>query len=78
MGSTFLSSGPCYLWSQNLLLVPHLEKNLILVKKSCEDNNVIVEFFSSSFSIKDEQTMTTILVGAAKDGLYQLPLKDGS
>lgn len=50
---------------------------MIYVKKLCKGNSVAVEFFLTTFCVKDSKTKTTILVGRTEDGLYQLPSAQG-
>lgn len=52
----------------DLFHVPQLTKNLILVKKLCSDNNVSIEFFPNSFSVKDLANGMPILEEGVKDG----------
>lgn len=41
----------------NVLLVPHLKKNWISVKRFCKDNSCSITFDGSGFSVKDMKTM---------------------
>lgn len=63
IGYAHLSSEFNALRLKNLLRVPQLEKNLILMKKLCEDNNVSVEFFPNTFCVKDLDSKIIILMG---------------
>lgn len=63
MGHAHLVCASRTLRLQNLLCVPHFEKNLISIKKLCEDNNVSVEFFLNTFFVKDLDSKITILMG---------------
>ena len=39
---------------KNILHVPQITTNLLSVNRLCNDNNVIVEFFSNGFVVKDQ------------------------
>ncbi|GJS86350.1 hypothetical protein Tco_0768986 [Tanacetum coccineum] len=56
----------------NVLLVPDLTKSLLSVPKLTEDNNVSMEFFPKTCSVKTLQGQT-ILRGDKHHGLYRLP-----
>lgn len=58
-----------------MLYVPKINRNLISVHKLCNTNAVSVEFFPSSFQVKDLKTGVRLLCGRAKDELYEWPLK---
>lgn len=51
---------------EDVLYVPYLKYNLILVQKLCHDNNCEVGFDASSVLIKD---MGTILSKSSSDGM---------
>lgn len=53
----------------DLLLVPQLEKNLILVKKLCEDNNV---FVANKFLCEGPRNKTILLHGGTEQGFYKV------
>ena len=57
---------------KNLLLIPSIKKNLISISKFTSNNDVIVEFNSSSYCVKEKLSKTTLLTGTFSDGLYQL------
>ena len=59
---------------KNVLMVPSITKNLISISKFTIENDVIVEFDSTCFYIKDKQSRKILLQGVLKDGLYQLHL----
>ena len=40
----------------NILCVPSIKQNLIFVSKFCKANNASIEFFPSSFVVKDLKT----------------------
>ena len=56
-----------------MLHVPQIQKNLIFVSQFTKDNNVYIEFHSSSFLVKDKATGRVRLRGKPKDGLYIFP-----
>ena len=58
----------------NVLYVPHINKHLISVYRLCNSNGVSVEFFPSSFQVKDLKTGVRLLCGKAKAKLYEWPL----
>jgi len=55
--------------------VPQLQHNLISVKKLCEDNNCVVNFDSSSVSIKDKASGQTLIQESSKGNVYPLSSK---
>jgi len=55
-----------------VLHVPHIQKNLLSVQKSCLDNNVYFEFHLFVFYIKDFNIKALLFSGQSKDGLYIL------
>ena len=72
VGSSLLSSKTQPLLLNNILHVPQITKNLISVSKFTRDNDVIIEFFSDGYLIKDKTTRQVLLKGTLKRGLYQL------
>nr|KAJ0191944.1 hypothetical protein LSAT_V11C800425760 [Lactuca sativa] len=66
------SSSISHLKLPNVLIVPNLTKNLLSVSKLTEDNDVYMEFWPKSFSVKTFQGQT-ILQGDKHEGLYRLP-----
>jgi histone deacetylase 1/2 len=73
IGSTTLSTPTTSFTLNKLLHVPQIQKNLISVSQFTRDNNVYIEFHSSSFLVKDEATGRVLLRGKPKDGLYIFP-----
>ena len=59
---------------KNILLVPSITKNLISISKFTLENDVIVEFDSTCYYIKDKKLKVVLLQGMLKNGLYQLLL----
>ena len=56
----------------NVLVSPHLIKNLISVRTLARENPVNVEFDDYGFSIKDRSTKAVILRSDSPDELYPL------
>jgi len=48
-------------------------KNLIYVAKFCQDNFTSVEFFPFTLVVKDLRTLTSLVQGRNRNGLYELP-----
>jgi hypothetical protein len=61
IGSTllFISDKPLIL--TNVLCVPVITKKLLSIHQLIKDNDVLVEFASNSYFIKDKHTKRTIL-----------------
>ena len=64
------SSSPLQL--RNVLIAPHLVKNLISVRALTRDNSISVEFDPWGFSIKDLRTKTILLRCDSSGELYPL------
>src|SRR6266542_466753 len=64
------SSRPLYL--RNVLRVPDVTKNLLVVHPFTRDNHVFVEFHPSSLLVKDIVTRDILLRGHCRNGLYSL------
>jgi histone deacetylase 1/2 len=58
---------------RNVLHVPHISKNLVSIHRLTKDNDVSVEFFPSSFLVKDLATRRRLLRGICRGGLYPFP-----
>ena len=56
----------------NVLVVPDIKKNLISISQLTKDNNCLVTFSSSGFTIQDQVTRTVLGVGRCENGLYVL------
>lgn len=64
---------------KNILHTPQIKKNLISVSQLTLQNNVIVEFDSDCFFVKDKSSRKILLQGKIKEGLYQFsPLNSNS
>ena len=48
-----------------------MQDNLIFVSKFCYSHNASIEFFPSSFQVKDLCTGALLLQGHNKDGVYE-------
>ena len=57
----------------NVLIAPHLVRNLLSVRQLTRDNNCSVEFDAFGFSIKDLKTKTVILRCNSGGDLYTIP-----
>lgn len=57
----------------NLLHVYKNNKNLIIVSKFTQDNNVYFEFFPDTCFVKHKETIQILLQGVIKDGLHVFP-----
>lgn len=68
------SSKPLLL--NNVLFVPHITKSLLSISKFTLDNNVFLEFHTSSCFVKDKLTNKILLEDTLKDGLYQLDISN--
>lgn len=58
----------------NVLYVPPVSHNLVSVSKFCETNNVLIEFHSTYFLMKDRCMGATLMHGPNKAGVYQVPI----
>ena len=56
----------------NVLHVPQAKKNLVFVHRFSSDNQASLEYFPTSFLIKDLETRRILLRGRCEDGLYPL------
>ncbi|KAI3719151.1 hypothetical protein L6452_20045 [Arctium lappa] len=57
---------------RDILVVPHLSKNLLSVSKLTQDNDVDVLFSYPHFLIQDRRTKQVLARGCREDGLYVL------
>ena len=72
-GSAALPSSSSALLLSDVLCVPLMKQNLILVSKLCSSNNVSIEFLPFSFVVKDLLTGAHLAEGVNKDGVYEWP-----
>ena len=56
----------------DILLVPHLTKNLLSISKLTKDFPFLATFIDSSFIIQNKITRTVVATGRCDDGLYVL------
>ncbi|GKV24576.1 hypothetical protein SLEP1_g34169 [Rubroshorea leprosula] len=69
-GNAFLSTSNSQFRLNNVLVAPHLTKNLVSIRQFTRDNNCSVNFDSFGFSIKDNKTKNVLLRCNSPDGLY--------
>ena len=62
-GKTFLHTPTHKFHLSNTLCAPDIKTNLISVSQFCHDNNTSIEFFPSSFSVKDQTTGKVLVCG---------------
>ena len=55
-GSSKLPTASKSFYLSNVLCVPSIKQNLISISKFCKTNNTYIEFFPSSFVVKDLKT----------------------
>ena len=72
-GSTSLHNSNTQFSLTNVLCVPNVARNLISISKFCISNNSSIEFLQFIFLVKDLHTGATLLMGKAKDGVYEWP-----
>lgn len=53
--------------------MPKVTKNLVFIKKNCDDNPVSFKFDHESVEVKDRELAITLLKGGTCDGLYCIP-----
>ena len=70
IGSFSLTSLSTPLHFSNVLHVPAMSKNLILVSALCTDNLINVLFFYSFFQMQDRHTGVTLVHEQCRDGVY--------
>ncbi|KAJ0009789.1 hypothetical protein Pint_34047 [Pistacia integerrima] len=68
--SSLVASHP--LKMSDVLLVPHITKNLLSISKLTRENNCLVTFSASGFTIQDLTTKTLVGVWRCEKGLYIL------
>lgn len=73
-GNTSLRTSNHQFTLSNTLCAPDIKTNLISVSQFCQDNNTSIEFFPSSFHVKDLVTGTALVCGQNKNGLYEWPV----
>ncbi|KAG7560254.1 Ribonuclease H-like superfamily [Arabidopsis thaliana x Arabidopsis arenosa] len=73
IGSSFLHSKTKPLKLNNVLVTPHIVKNLISVRKFTRDNWCSVDFDPFGFTVKDLQSRQVLLRCDSSGELYSLP-----
>ncbi|KAJ4761435.1 hypothetical protein LUZ62_071810 [Rhynchospora pubera] len=77
VGSTSFTLSNCSIQLNDILHVPNFSKNLISLSRLLHDNpSLIINFSSSSCTIKDLPTMTTLLQVHSVNGLFYLQLSN--
>ncbi|GKV31748.1 hypothetical protein SLEP1_g40416 [Rubroshorea leprosula] len=71
-GNTVLSLSSHSFKLNNVLVSPHLRKNLLSVRQFTKDINCSVEFDSSGFSVKDIHSKNVLLRCNSAEGLYSV------
>ena len=74
IGSHHLVSNSRSFQLKKIFHVPFISANLISVAKFCSDNNVLIEFRSNSFTVKDLRTKEKLIQGRLENGLYKFPV----
>nr|GEY40756.1 ribonuclease H-like domain-containing protein [Tanacetum cinerariifolium] len=69
-GHSILPTPTIYLHLNNVLITPHIVKNLIYVRQFVRDNNCTVEFNAFGFSVKDFMTRRVLLRCDSTGDLY--------
>lgn len=73
IGSTFIhSSNQKPLLLKNVIHTPCISRNLISVAQLTAQNNLCIEFDSTSFTVKEKISKKELLHGKSKNGLYLL------
>ena len=73
IGSTHLHTPSSTFFLSNVLCVPNIKKNHISVSQFCKTNNTSIEFFPSSFIVKDLQMREQLVQGWSSEEVYELP-----
>lgn len=72
VGSLDLPGGQHHIPLNNVFVVPKIKKNLTSISQLNSSIPYVVEFSSTSFAIKDQQTKQVVAVGSREDDLYAL------
>ncbi|KAE8686060.1 hypothetical protein F3Y22_tig00111086pilonHSYRG00004 [Hibiscus syriacus] len=76
VGRSSVSSASRVLLLNDLLHVPQITKNLLLVSKLTKDNDVYLEFHANRCCIRDEKTGCLLLQGEESGGLYSFAINN--
>ncbi|KAJ9541873.1 hypothetical protein OSB04_028379 [Centaurea solstitialis] len=71
--TSFLTSSAIPLILSNILCAPRMTRNIMSIYKLCLENNLLIEFSSNSFVIKDRLTGAHLTSGPSKQGIYEWP-----
>ncbi|KAK9048876.1 hypothetical protein SSX86_032155 [Deinandra increscens subsp. villosa] len=71
IGSIIINTSHTPLILTNVLCVPSISKNIISISRLCRDNNLLIQFYSSVFVIKDRASNLPVLQGQAIKGIYE-------
>ena len=71
-GFTKLNVASNSLMLRNVLHAPSISRNIISISQFCKDNNVVVQFSSNSFCVKDILSGKILLRGPLKQGIYEI------
>ncbi|XLR15048.1 hypothetical protein S83_042986, partial [Arachis hypogaea] len=75
--SCILPASPSPLKLSNVLVVPHITKNLLSISQLTKENDIFVEFHPDRYIVKTPQGQT-LLTGHVDNGLYRLPIPSSS
>lgn len=73
-GSASISTPTRSLLLNDVLCVPHVNKNLLYVYRLCNANQVCVAFYRSYFQVMDLNSGDRLLQGHARNELYEWPV----
>ena len=74
-GSALLPTSSRAINLKDVLYVPDVTKNIILVYRLCNSNQVSVEFFPAHFQVKDLNTGVRLLQGRTRNEQYEWPVQ---
>ncbi|KAI4347888.1 hypothetical protein L6164_008664 [Bauhinia variegata] len=57
----------------NVSCAPTMTRNIISISQLCSENNLIIEFTSNSFVVKDRLTGAQLIQGPTRHGIYEWP-----
>jgi hypothetical protein len=78
IGQSILPTPSHPLHLKDVLHVPSVTRNLLLVKKFTRDNNVFFEFHPWNLCVKDWDTRGILLIGGSRGGLHNLNASSSS
>lgn len=71
-GSLSFSTSSKFFSLFNVLCVPHMSRNIMSISQLCTENNLLIEFSSYSYVVKDRLTGGTLIKGPTRNGVYEL------